>query len=191
MSYEGGKAFAAYLKGIGVKAKVIELHGDLKDQNAIDFHDGWDKAEKEFRQWETVVSIPTEWKPEKYESGLTNALQSHPEADAIYIHSDFAMDAVRAALEKAGKWKKQGEPGKMHIYSNVAATAALPAIRQGYIDVTGVWDAYFHAVKAVEVAVQLLKGEKMDGAMYKVPGGVVTPQTVDTLEKLWSRDYAE
>ncbi len=189
MSYEGAKQFAEYLKSIGVQGKVIELHGDMKDQNAIDFHNGWAKAEEEFGQWETIVTIPTEWKPEKYESGLTNALQSYPEANAIYIQSDFAMDAVRAALEKAGKWKKQGEPGKLHIYSNVASTAALPAIQQGYIDVTGVWDAYFHAVKAVEVMVSILNGEEMDGAMFKVPGRVVTPETVDSMEKLYSKDY--
>ena len=190
MAYEGGKAFAEFLEEKGVFGKVIELHGDMKDQNAIDFHDGWAKAEEEFEQWETIVTIPTEWKPEKYESGLTNALQSHPEANAIYIHSDFAMDAVRAALEKAGKWKKSGEPGHMWTYSNVAATAALPAIEEGYIDVTGVWDAYYHARKAVEVMVRILNGEKMDDEMFKVPGRVVTPETVNTLENLWSRDYA-
>ena len=190
MAYEGGKAFAALLKEKGIKGKVIELHGDMKDQNAIDFHNGWDKAEKEFGQWETIVTIPTEWKPEKYESGLTNALQSHPEANAIYIQSDFAMDAVRAALEKAGRWKKSGEEGHMWIYSNVAATAALPAIEQGYIDVTGVWDAYYHSVEAVKVMVRLLNGEQMDGAMFKVPGRIINPETVKTIEKLWSRDYA-
>lgn len=190
VAYEGGKAFAAFLKEEGVFGKVIELHGDMKDQNAIDFHDGWAKAESEFGQWETIVTIPTEWKPEKYESGLTNALQSHPEANAIYIHSDFAMDAVRAALEKAGKWKTQDEDGKMYIYSNVAAAAALPAIQGGYIDVTGVWDAYFHSVEVVKVMFRILQGEEMDGAMFKVPGRVVTPETVDSMPNLWSRDYA-
>lgn len=191
MSYEGAKAFAKLLKEKGVYGKVIELHGDMKDQNAIDFHDGWAKAEEEFGQWETIVTIPTEWKPEKYESGLTNALQSHPEANAIYIHSDFAMDAVRAALVKAGRWKKTGEEGHMWTYSNVAATAALPAIREGYIDVTGVWDAYYHALECVKVAVRILNGEEMDNEMFKVPGRVVTPDTVESMDKLWSRDYAE
>ena len=190
MSYDGGVEFAKFLKSEGVKAKVIELHGDMKDQNAIDFHDGWDKAEKEYGQWETIVTIPTEWKPEKYASGLTNALQSHPEADAIYIQSDFAMDAVRSALEKAGRWHPYGEEGHMYIYSNVAATAALPAIRGRYIDVTGVWDAYYHAVECIKVAVRLLNGEEMDNEMFKVQNRVINPDVVDTVEKLWSRDYA-
>jgi len=57
MSYEGAKQFAEYLKSIGVQGKVIELHGDMKDQNAIDFHNGWAKAEEEFGQWETMLDL--------------------------------------------------------------------------------------------------------------------------------------
>ncbi len=191
LAYDTASAFAKLLKEKGVKGIAIELQGDLRDQNAVYFHNGWAKAEAETGAWKTVVTIPTEWKPEKFQSGLSNALEAHPEANCIFVASDFAMDAVRAALEKAGRWIPTGQNGHMWMSSMGATTAGLPALEGGYLDVTGVWDAWYHSRKAVEVIAKILSGEKLDGQKFLVSGRITTPSNVKTLENLWSRDYVK
>ena len=46
--------------------------------------------------------MPTEWNPELFRSGLTNALKAKPEANCVFAASDFAYTAIQAALEGAG-----------------------------------------------------------------------------------------
>jgi ribose transport system substrate-binding protein len=189
ISYNTSAEFAKILKKNNVKGLAIELEGDLLDMNAIAFHDGWAKAEKEFKAWKTVSTIPTEWKPEKFESGLTNALLAHPEANCIFVASDFAFDAVRAALEKAGRYAKTGQAKHMWVATIVCSSAGYPALKAGYIDVTGVWDAWPVSVQAVEVAAMLAGGEKMDNKYFRVAGRLATPANIDSLDHIYARDY--
>jgi ABC-type sugar transport system substrate-binding protein len=191
ISYNTAAAFAKILKKNGVKGLAIELEGDLLDMNAIAFHDGWAKAEKESGAWKTVAVIPTEWKPEKFESGLTNALLAHPEANAIFVASDFAFDAVRAALEKAGRYYPSGDPKHVWIATIVCSSAGYPALMDRHIDVTGVWDAWPVSIAAVEVAARLVKGEKMDNKYFRIAGRLATPDNINSLDHIYARDYAD
>jgi ABC-type sugar transport system substrate-binding protein len=163
----------------------------LRDMNAVAFHNGWSKAEKEFGAWQTVATIPTEWKAEKFQSGLTNALQAHPEANVVFVASDFAFDAVRAALDKAGKLAPTGKAGHIWVSSIGATTAGLPGLEAGYLDVTGVWDAWPVSVKVVEVAAMLAGGQKMDNKYFWVSGRIATPDNIGTLDHIYARDYAK
>jgi len=190
ISYNTAAAFAKILQKNGVSGKAIELEGDLLDMNAIAFHDGWAKAEKEFGAWKTVAVIPTEWKPEKFESGLTNALLAHPEANCIFVASDFAFDAVRAALEKAGRYFPTGNPKHMWIATIVCSSAGYPALMDRHIDVTGVWDAWPVSIKAVEVAARLVNGEEMDNEYFRISGRLATPDNIRSLDHIYARDYA-
>lgn len=189
LAYDTSSSFAKLLKEKGVEGKAIELVGDLRDQNALNFQKGWAKAEQEFGAWETLVTVPTEWNPEKYKSGLINALQAHPEANVVWIPSDFAMDAVRSALEEAGRWIPRDEPGHLWMASIGAMPAALPALEGGYLDIAGVWDAWFVSRKAVEVVAMLAGGEKMDNKQFLVSGRPATPDNFKTLENFWSLEY--
>jgi len=190
ISYNTAAGFAKILKKNKIKGLAIELEGDLLDMNAIAFHDGWAKAEKEFGAWKTVAVIPTEWKPEKFGSGLTNALLAHPEANCIFVASDFAFDAVRAALEKAGRYAVTGKAKHMWTATIVCSSAGYPALTAGYIDITGVWDAWPVSVKAVEVAARLVAGEKMDNQYFRVAGRLATPENIASLDHIYARDYA-
>ena len=70
-----------------------------------------------------------------------------------------------------------------------AMPAALPALEGGYLDIAGVWDAWYVSRKAVEVAAMLAGGEKMDNRQFLVSGRPATPDNYKTLENFWSLEY--
>lgn len=78
-----GLAFAEILKKAGVKGKCIELQGMLTDINAVNRSKAWNEVAKESGQYETIVQVPTDWNPELFLSGLTNALTAKPEANCV------------------------------------------------------------------------------------------------------------
>jgi ABC-type sugar transport system substrate-binding protein len=185
-----GNAFADILKSAGVQGQCIELQGMLTDINAVNRSEGWNKG-AEVGQYETIVQVPTEWNPELFLSGLTNALTAHPEANCVFAASDFAFPSIQAALEKADRWAPAGDPKHMWLATNDLLSAAVKPMEDGYIDVSTTWDAYMHAKEAVRVIIALHKGEDPncgeDGCLAK--GRVVTPATIASTENLWSRDF--
>jgi ABC-type sugar transport system substrate-binding protein len=109
----------------------------------------------------SFIQVPTEWNPEKFLSGTTNALKAHPEANCIFVASDFCFSAVETALRNAGRYYPAGDP--RHVYIDVATT----------------YDAYYHAVALVKAAVALATGRP------------ATPANVEKLDNMWARDYKD
>jgi ribose transport system substrate-binding protein len=186
-----GEAFADILKKADVHGKCIELQGMLTDINAVHRSQGWNEVAKATGQFETIVQVPTNWNPELFLSGLTNALNAKPEANCVFAASDFAFPSIQAALEKAGRWAPTGQPKHMWLATNDLLSAAVKPMEDGYIDVATTWDAYSQAKEAVRVIIAIAKKEDPkcgpDGCLAK--GRVVTPATVKSIPNLWSRDY--
>jgi ribose transport system substrate-binding protein len=186
-----GLAFAEILKKAGVKGKCIELQGMLTDINAVNRSKAWNEVAKETGQYETSVQVPTEWNPELFLSGLTNALTAKPEANCVFAASDFAFPSIQAALEKADRWAPTGQPKHMWLATTDLLSAAVKPMEDGYIDVSTTWDAYLQAKEAVRVIIALKKGEDPkcgpDGCLAK--GRTVTPATIKDTPNLWSRDF--
>ena len=186
-----GAALAEAMKAAGVKGKCIELQGALTDINAVNRSKGWNELAKETGQYETVVQVPTEWNPELFLSGLTNALTAHPEANCVFAASDFAFPSIQAALEKADRWAPAGQPKHMWLATNDLLPAAVKPMEDGYIDVSTTYDAFTQAQEAIRVLIAIKKGQDPacgpDGCLAK--GRVVTPATIKTVPNLWSRDF--
>ncbi len=183
--------FAELLTENGVDGKVIELMGDLRDINAVQRSDGWHSVEDKTDAWETIIQVPTEWNPEKFRSGTANALEAYPEANAMFIASDFAFSAVQSALEAADRYYPVGHPKHVWIATQDVNPQGFDAMKEGYIDVATTYDAYFHAVELVEVVGRLYKGEDLGGEAFLVAGRVATPENVDKLDYMWTKEYAE
>jgi ribose transport system substrate-binding protein len=185
------EAMANLLVADGVKGVAIELMGDLRDVNAVKRSDGWKDVEAKRGVWKTVLQVPTEWNPEKFRSGTANALQAHPEANVLFVASDFAFDAVKSALEDAGRWAPYGDPRHVYIATQDVNPQALEPMAKGYIDVGETYDCYYHAVQLVEVIGKIAKGQKLDKDEYLVSGRMATPANVMTMEYMWARDYED
>lgn len=186
-----GEAFADILRKANVKGKCIELQGMLTDINAVNRSKAWNAVGKKTGQYETIVQVPTEWNPELFLSGLTNALNARPEANCVFAASDFAFPSIQAALEKAGRWAPAGQPKHMLLATNDLLAAAVKPMENGYIDVSTNWDAYLQAKEAVRVLIAIKKKQDPkcgpDGCLAK--GRLVTPATIKTIPDLWSRDF--
>jgi ABC-type sugar transport system substrate-binding protein len=186
-----GLAFAEILKKAGIKGKCIELQGMLTDINAVNRSKAWNEVAKVSGQYETIVQVPTEWNPELFLSGLTNALTAKPEANCVFAASDFAFPSIQAALEKADRWAPTGQPKHMWLATTDLLSAAVKPMEDGYIDVSTTWDAYLQAKEAVRVIIALKKGEDPkcgpDGCLAK--GRTITPATIKDTPNLWSRDF--
>ena len=186
-----GLAFADILKKAGIHGKCIELQGMLTDINAVNRSKAWNEVAKQTGQYETIVQVPTEWNPELFLSGLTNALTAKPEANCVFAASDFAFPSIQAALEKADRWAPKGQPKHMWLATADLLTAAVKPMEDGYIDVSTTWDAYLQAKEAVRVIIAIKKGEDpkcgADGCLAK--GRTITPTTIKNTPNLWSRDF--
>jgi len=186
-----GEAFAKLLTEKGIRGQCIELMGDLRDQNAVNRSKGWKDAEAKYGAWKTITQVPTEWNPEKFRTGTANALKAHPEANCMFVASDFCFTAVQSALEDAGKWKPTGQPGHMWVAAQDVNPLGYIAMQGGYIDVATSYDAYFHAVELVKVLGMIAAGQDPGGKDFLVPGRVATPATLKGMEHMFAAEYKE
>jgi len=192
-SYDQAKttaeAFVALLKEKGVQGKCIELEGSLTDINAVNRSKAWHEVTDKSGVVQTLESVPTEWNPDLFRSGTVNAFRAHPDANCMFLASDFALPAVQSALESVGKWAKRGDPNHVWIASQDVFPEAVKAMQDGYVDVGTSYDAYAHAKEAIRQAVLIAKGEKPDcpDGNCLVKGRLVTQENVNTIPNLWSR----
>ncbi len=190
-SVSASEGLAKILKAKGIKGKAIELLGDLRDMNAVQRSNGWKKVEQDKKQWTTVVQVPTEWNAEKFMTGTANALKAHPEANVLFVASDFCFDAVATALKNAGRLVPVSDPKHMYIAAQDLNPQGFKGMKDGFIDVATSYDAYFHSVELVTRLVQLMSGEDLKGKDFLVAGRVATPATLDKIDNLFARDYKE
>jgi len=163
------RALVEILKNNGIKGKAIEVMGDLRDINAVNRSKGWHEVEKETGAWETVIQVPTEWKPTKFKTGTTNALEAHPEANVMFLASDFCWSAVEEAL------KEDGRDVKSLLPPGLARERARS----------------LHAKVSQPDPAKLAAGEELNGKNFLVPGRLATPDNIDELEYMWARDYED
>lgn len=183
------EAFVALMKEKGVKGQCIELQGALKDVNAVNRSKAWHEVTDISGVVMTLQSVPTEWNPEIFRSGTVNAFRANPDANCLFLGSDFAISAVRSALESMDKWAPAGDAKHVYIATQDLFPEAVKAMEGGYIDVGTTFDAYEHAKEAIRVAITLIKGEdpKCAPEGCLAAGRVATPANIATLENLWSR----
>lgn len=169
----------------GVEPKVINVLGDLGDENAVLRSEGLVKAAEEAGA-EIVAEVPTGWDPDRALSGLSAALQSNPDATAVFVASDHLIQGVRTALERADRWAPRGEDGHMYLGSQDIFPIAIEMIADGYIDANTAFDIGVISDQAAEVVRMLLEDETPE-ATYAMEGRVATADNIADMPALWSR----
>jgi len=192
-SYDQGitttKAFVELLKKNNVRGRCIELQGSLTDENAVNRSNAWNKIANESGIITTIAQVPTEWNPELFRSGTANALRANPDANCMFLASDFALSAVKQAMESADKWHPRGSSKHIWLATQDVFPEAVKALQSGHIDLGTTYDAYMHSNEAVRVALIILSGINPNcgekGCLAK--GRLATQENIDSLENLWSR----
>ncbi len=187
-AYVAGKMLIEKMKKDGVDPKIIDVIGDLRDENAVNREAGFKKAIKE-AGGKILTTVPSEWNPEKALSGLSAALQAYPQANGLFVASDFLLGAVQTACERVDKWYPYGNPKHMYHADVDVQPNALELIEQGYVDVDTLWDHYLQGTAAVDTIVKLADGVKLDKKEIFVQSRVATPDNIKTMDGITSRNY--
>jgi len=128
-----GKRVAEWLvKAMGGKAKIIEIEGTVGSSPANDRRKGFDDFMKGHPGMVILASQSGDFARDKGRQVMETLYQAHPDATAVYAHSDeMALGAI-SAIEAAGK-----VPGKDIIVVGVdGEKAALEAIIAGKMGAT-------------------------------------------------------
>ncbi len=159
---------------LGGKGKAVVMMGELSNQAARmrtkDVHDVL--ATDECKGIKIVEEQTANWQRTQGSDLMTNWLSSGVEFDAVIANNDeMAIGAIQAL-------KAAGRDMKKVVVAGVDATQdALAAMQAGDLDVTVFQDAAGQGKGALDAALKIAKGEKVDKKVY-IPFQLVTPENV-------------
>ncbi|PYF08645.1 monosaccharide ABC transporter substrate-binding protein (CUT2 family) [Rhodobacter viridis] len=156
------------------EAKIVVMMGELSNQAARmrtqDVHDVIATPECSFIK--IVEEQTANWSRTQGADLVTNWLSAGLEFDAVVANNDeMAIGAIQA-LKAAGK-----DMSTMIVGGVDATQDALAAMAAGDLDVTVFQNAAGQGQGALDAALSLAKGEKVDTKVY-IPFELVTPATL-------------
>jgi ABC-type sugar transport system substrate-binding protein len=158
-------------KLLGGKGDILVMVGDLANQAAVqrtkDIHEVI--ATPECAGMKILDEQTAVWDPVKAQDLMTNWIAAgHKPAAVIANNDNMAIGAINAM--KAAGWKMEDV-----VVAGIDATQeALAAMKAGDLDITVFQDAAGQGKGAVDTAMKLVKGEKVDAKVY-IPFQLVTP----------------
>ncbi len=158
-------------KILGGKGDILVMVGDLGNQAAVqrtkDIHEVI--ATPECAGMKILDEQTAVWDPVKAQDLMTNWIAAgHKPAAVIANNDNMAIGAINAM--KAAGWDM-----KSVVVAGIDATQeALATMKAGDLDVTVFQDAAGQGKGAVDTAIKLVKGEKVDAKVY-IPFQLVTP----------------
>jgi len=164
-----GQLAGRYLVGLNRPLTVLHLWGALSDENAVGRRDGFNQAVSG-TQVKIVSQVPTSWDPHVAGAATTEALQVHPDLNAIFAPSDFLLPEVAAAVEKAGRTKFADQDGHIVIVTVDGDPVGCRALAQGLIDADVATLIGEFGKQAVTAAVRVLHHQPVSPTVVKVPG---------------------
>lgn len=175
---------------------IINVHGDIGDENAINRNRGFEKAVAEFGYTDLIrVTVDTgRWEPEVALQNTASALQAHPDINVMYVSSDWLMSGVQTAMENAGKWYKRGEEGHVYLGGTDMYPSGIQMVRDGYMDGNVDVPCWQGALQAAIFGFDLLEGKEVPQENTLVKGTVINSSNVEEVlantPYLWGIDYA-
>lgn len=160
---------------LGGKGDILVMQGDLANQAAVqrtqDIHDVI--ATPECSGMKILDEQTAVWDPVKAQDLMTNWIAAgHKPAAVIANNDNMAIGAINAM--KAAGWDM-----KDVVVGGIDATQeALAYMKQGDLDVTVFQDAFGQGAGAVDAAMKLAKGEKVEAKVW-IPFQLVTPENMD------------
>lgn len=162
-------------KLLGGKGDILVMVGDLANQAAVqrtkDVHDVI--ATPECSGMKILDEQTAGWDPVKAQDLMTNWIAAgHKPAAVVSNNDNMAIGAINAM--KAAGWDM-----KDVVVGGVDATQeALAYMKAGDLDVTVFQDAFGQGSGAVDAAIKLAKGEKVETKVW-IPFQLVTPANMD------------
>jgi ABC-type sugar transport system substrate-binding protein len=157
-------------KMVGGKGDILVMVGDLANQAAVqrtkDIHEVL--ATPECAGMKILDEQTAVWDPVKAQDLMTNWIAAGHKPVAVIANNDnMAIGAINAM--KAAGWDMKN----IAVGGIDATQEALAAMKAGDLDVTVFQDAAGQGKGAVDTAMKLVKGEKVDAKVY-IPFQLVT-----------------
>lgn len=176
---------------------IIDVHGDIADENAHNRESGFRRAVAEFG-WEDRVAQVVDtghWEPEVALQNTAAALQAHPDTNCMYVSSDWLMSGVQTAMENAGKWHKRGHPDHVYLGGTDMYPSGIQYTLDGYMDGNVDVPSWEVAVQSAVYAFDLIEGKPVPQENTLVKGTVINSTDakaqIEAAEHLWGVDYAD
>jgi ABC-type sugar transport system substrate-binding protein len=166
-------------KILGGKGNIVVMEGQLSNQAAVqrtkDVHEVISKAP--CTGIKIIAEQTAEWDRTKAQNLMTNWLSKGLKFDAVVSNNDeMAVGAIQAM-------KAAGVDTKASIVGGVDATQdALASLKAGDLKVTVFQDAAGQGQGAIDAALKLAKGEKVDRKVY-IPFQLVTTDNMANFAK--------
>lgn len=158
---------------LGGKGNLAMIHGNPGQSAEVKRSEGAYTMLEKYTDIKLIAEQTANWSREDALSLTENWIQTYgDELNAVFAQNDeMVMGALKAA-------ENNGIKDKLVIVGVDAIPDALTAIGEGRLDATVFQDAYAQATMAVEQALKLVKGEKVEAETY-IPFQLVTKDNVD------------
>jgi ABC-type sugar transport system substrate-binding protein len=152
------------------KGNIVIMMGELATQAAVLRTEGVEKVVAQHPEMKIVGKQTANWRRNEAIDLMNNWLVAGTKIDAVVANNDEMAIGAILALQQAGKDVKKV------VIAGIDATAdALAEMEKGNLDVTVFQDAKGQGRGAVETAVKLIKGEKVESFVW-IPFELVTPE---------------
>jgi ribose transport system substrate-binding protein len=182
-----GADFVAKL--VSEKGNVALLEGEPGGSTAADRKNGFKETIAKYPNIHLVASLNGHWTLPGGVEATEALIAEHKDLDAIFTCSDMMGIGARQVLERAAqKAKEGGDSAQADRFKNVkivgfdGVTEGFKAVKDGRFSGTVAQMPETMGTRAVEIAVQLMKGEKQPGDFPKyIDSGamVITSDNVD------------
>ncbi len=171
---EAGRFAVELLGGPGkAKGRIYEVCGGLASTPAQERRDGFHEIVEKEKGIEILGGLDGDWKLNKAQEIVQDALQRDPDIDIIYAHNDpMALGAYNAA-------KQLGLEKKIKIIGIEGLTnEGCEYVKKGILTATFLYPT--PGEKGLEVAVKLLEGKlKLKNKRILLPTARITKENVD------------
>lgn len=171
-----------------IEPQVLILQGDMADENAVNRHNGFLEAVKQYDA-EVLDIIQTNWDTEKAFQGLSSSLDKYPQSNCLLCAGDYLLSGITPALKGKNRWFPYGNSEHIYFGSQDVLPTAIGLLQEGYIDYDTAADIWPIAQKTVQMVVALANKETIDRKSLLIEGRLVSKTNISTIENLWSRDY--
>jgi ABC-type sugar transport system substrate-binding protein len=169
------------------KLVVLELQGSLNSENGLERSACFEKAATASPNVTIVAKSPTNWRTADAFKATQNALQQHPEINAVYTPWTGGLPAIHAALKAVNRLTPVGAPDHV-ITASINGDqlgCKLVGDKMNDLDIaTPLPEMAQSALKAVMNAVN--KQAALTQNVVEIPGLAYTPANIAQLKaKVW------
>lgn len=167
----------------GIDQKVVEIYGDMATQLVHERGPlSFDINVEKYDNVELVAATESKWDAATAYTATMDMFTAHPDATAIFSHSDCMASGIIQALEDLGKLYPNDDPRHIWFCSIDGEAIGCQYIKEGYLDQISNNDPLGACMLAFLCGIDIINGydvpEKLLPASY--------PITIDNVDEAWS-----